>query len=407
MSMKSEIQRPAGQARASGGPMNVLLLSWNFPPAVGGIEYVVENLFRGLRHKGHEVRVVTSHAAGEPREDGVFRAPLPGIAAYVAYSVLKGWALCLRGKPDVLLCGSVVGAPAAWLLSRLFRRPYVVIVHGSDVLHPGAIYQKSVRFLYRRADRLCANSRHTQSLLEQIGVSPARIDVIHPGVRAELFARAPEKGAEEVLESTKGKRVLLYVGRLVRRKGLLEFIEHVMPALVQAHPEVMLVVVGEDATASLIHRRESTRERIDAKVRELGLAQNVKMVRHLPDTDLVRLYFRADILVLPCLDIPGDVEGFGIVFSEAALAGVPAVSTHVGGVPDAVEDGATGVLAEPGDWDGLRRAVTNLLENETLRRRMGEAAAARARRLFDWPVIVSMYEECLRHAASRKDVNTP
>lgn len=378
--------------------MNILFLSWNFPPVTGGIEYLVDNLFRGLVRNGHDVRMVTSRAEA-PREPRVFRAPARGLPAYVAYSVLKGLSLGLRARPDVILCGSLVSAPAGFVLSRLFRRPYAVIVYGSDVVHEGRLYQAAVRFLFSRAGRLLPISAHTKSLIAERGVDVSRADIVHPGVRTEAFAREPGRGAEAILEAVQGRRVLVYVGRLVRRKGLLEFVERVMPGLASAHPEVMLVAVGEDARASLIHGKESMRERILARVRELGLEGHVRLVSHLPDQDLVRLYFHADLLVLPCLDIPGDVEGFGIVFSEAALAGVPSVSTHVGGVPDAIEDGATGVLAEPGDWDGMRRAVVNLLEHDELRRRMGEAAAARARRLFDWGVIVSKYEESLRRLA--------
>ena len=168
-----------------------------------------------------------------------------------------------------------------------------------------------------------------------------------------------------------------------------------MPELVRRRPSLLLLIVGEDAHQSLVHSREGMRARIEAATRRYGLERHVELLGAVSDEALVALYRRADLFVLPALDLPNDVEGFGIVFLEAALASVPAVSTRVGGIPDAVEDDRTGVLVEAGDWAAMSRCIATLLDDRTRRAELGRAAEERARRQFAWPVIVERYESVL------------
>ena len=371
--------------------MRVLLLSWNFPPTLGGIEVVVDNLFRGLQRLGHDVEVVTSQGPDMPAH--VFRAKHKGLKAYVWYAFTQGFSICRLRRPELIVCGSVVAAPAAYLLSRMFHLPYAVLVHGSDVLHRGWIYQKVIRYLLRRADLLTTNSEQTRALIEKVGVSTAKAIVVHPGVDVDAFTGVPNGYAEALVRELEGRRVLLTVGRLIQRKGHLEFVEHVMPHLVEAFPDILFLIVGEDATSSLVHT-ELFHDRIKAKVVELGLQEHVRLVGKLPEhKDLIRLFYRADVFVLPCLDIPGDIEGFGIVFMEAALGGTPSVATRVGGIPEAVVDGKTGLLVAPGDFPALVHAVTSLFEDSELRQSMGKAAEQRARVEFAWDVIATQYAD--------------
>jgi glycosyltransferase involved in cell wall biosynthesis len=95
---------------------------------------------------------------------------------------------------------------------------------------------------------------------------------------------------------------------------------------------------------------------------------------------------------LPALKSDSDVEGFGIVLIEAAAAGKPTVATRVGGIPDAVEDGKTGFLIEPGDYDHLSDVIISILTDGETKRVMGEAAMRRIQEKFSWPKVVARYE---------------
>ena len=379
--------------------LRILMLTWNYPPVTGGIEYVAEHLVRGLRARGHAVRVVTAHAADAPPEPETWRAGRPGLKAYVLFSFFRGFSLCRAERPDVIVCSSVVSAPAGWILSRLFRRPLAVLAHGSDILYPGWLYTRAVRWLFGRADRLCANSGRTRDLLVAAGQRPERIAVVPPGVLVPPADASPPPLSKDLADRVTGRRVLMTVGRLIRRKGVLEFVEQVMPPLAREFPDVLYVVVGDDARHSLVHR-ERRRDLIARRVQELGLERHVYLAGRLRDEEVSALYREAKVFVLPARDIPGDVEGFGIVFLEAALAGLPSVATRVGGIPEAVEDGVTGRLVKPDDAEAMRAAVADLLRNDTERRRLGEAGRQRARDLFSWEAISARYEAVCQDLAA-------
>lgn len=386
----------------TGPARKILILTWNYPPVIGGIESVMAHLHRGLAARGHAVRVV---AAAHPQADrqadraqGVDRAPRPGLAWFLLYAFGRMLGAVIHDRPDVIVCGTLVPAVCAWPLARLRRIPYVVLVHGSDVLRGGRLYQWVVRRVLSGAQRLATNSRHTREILAEKGFAPARLRVVHPGV--DVPALAPERCAAETAHWTaelKGRFVVLGVGRLIRRKGFLEFIEQVMPRLRATHPPTLFLLVGEDAGASLMHK-ERMKDRLAAAIVRHGLENHVRLLGALDGRSLAGLFHRIDLFVMPCLDVPGDVEGFGIVFMEAALGGAPSVATRVGGIPDAVVDGETGILVAPGDSESLAAAICRLIEDEPLRRRLAAAAAARTRESFSWEAIAEAYETVLEEA---------
>ena len=149
--------------------MRILFLSWNFPPALGGIEYVVDHLFRGLKKTGHEVKLLTAHAEAAEEDPHILRCPKTGLKNYVKFALFEGRKVARSLKPEVILNGSIASAPAAWMLSKLLGVPYIILMHGSDILYEGWIYQRAVRFLSRQAHGLATNSAHTRDLLIEAG----------------------------------------------------------------------------------------------------------------------------------------------------------------------------------------------------------------------------------------------
>ncbi len=373
--------------------MKILMLSWNFAPVIGGLEHLVTQQFAGLRRAGNDVRIATAHARDVSAEVGVLRASRPGLAAYLMHALRTGWSLARRWQPDVILCGSVVTVPIGWLLSRCFRIRFVVIVYGGDLVYEHWLVQPAIRFVLRRADRVVAISRHTLHLAESIGLDPTRMSIVSPGVDLDQFDKLKPADPQTDTEFD-GRLVLLSVGRLVRRKGILEFVEQVLPRLVEADSSVLYLVVGGDATASLAHR-ERLSEKIGARINELGLADHARLLGQPSNAELVALFRRADLFVLPVLDIPGDIEGFGIVFLEAALGFTASVSTLVGGIPDAVVDGETGVLVAAGDHDAMADAIGRLLADPVLRDQLARKGEARARSEFGWDAIAARLEKVL------------
>ena len=174
--------------------------------------------------------------------------------------------------------------------------------------------------------------------------------------------------------------------------------------MVRRHPDLLYVVVGEDARLSLIHNQEGMRARIESAISDAGLQGHVRLTGSLDERALNWLLYRAELFLLPVLDLPGDKEGFGIVFLEAALGGTPSVAYSVGGVPDAI--GETGLLVKPGDSAAMIEAVSALLSDETLRAQLGRAAERRAREEFNWDAICARYETLLRTTSRQIGLST-
>ena len=383
-------------------PLRILLLAWNFPPAVGGIESVAWNLAEGLLRCGHEVFTVARYAPGREGHPAIVRPGREGFPAYQVFSLRAAWRRLRGAGADVIVCAGIVNAPVAWVLARLFGIPFMLLAHGSDVAHGGWWYQRCMRFLFRQAAGVPANSNHTRQALLSAGCAPERIWVIHPGVDETLF---PAVGADAVEQwrarhHLQGRRVLLSAGRLIRRKGIAEFVENVMPALCRRFPDLVYVVAGGDATASLAHT-ERLLDTLRERVRALGLSESVRLLGNVSDTHLRELYHVADLFVLPAIQVQRDVEGFGIVFLEAALAKTPAVATRLGGIPDAVEPGRSGTLLEPGDWEGMTQAIIALLEDETRLKQWGAAARQRVLDSFTWPDSVRRYADSIEEVVAR------
>jgi phosphatidylinositol alpha-1,6-mannosyltransferase len=154
------------------------------------------------------------------------------------------------------------------------------------------------------------------------------------------------------------------------------------------------MIAGDDPKDSLTHRSQARRV-IEALTREMKLDGHVRFLGAVSDDQLINCYHACDLVVLPALHVEGDAEGFGIVLLEAAAAGKPVVATSVGGIPDAVENGETGMLVGAGDYPQLTRSIISLINDERARAAMGERARQRAREKFSWVRIVEQYEKAL------------
>jgi phosphatidylinositol alpha-1,6-mannosyltransferase len=380
--------------------MEILVITWNFPPRRGGIENLLSDLCAALR-QNHSVVVVTSHApAPQPIEEGVFRAPWRGLVPFVLYALWRGaWVLFRRPGTKIVFGGSAMVTPVVLALARLFGRKSIVQAHGLDVVYPKVWYRLlCVRWL-KGCGRVIANSAYTASLTRRQGVSRDRVAVIHPGVDPGRFvATAPIEQIKREL-GFPAKHIILFVGRLADRKGVKEFIRLSLTEIVRQVPDVCFVIVGDDARDSLTHRTHARRA-IEAVTTEMNLQSHVRFLGALSDEDLIKCYHACDLLVLPALDVPGDPEGFGIVMLEAAAAGKPVVATRVGGIPDAVEDKETGLLIDPGNHEQLSHEIVDLLHDEQRMRFLSVNAKRRALEQFAWDIVVARYQTVFQSLAN-------
>ena len=359
---------------ASRQPPLALLVTRNFPPLVGGMERLNQQLLSAL---APDWRLALCGPAGcgafAPAGAVVRETAIRPLPWFLAASLLKALWLAVHRRPGLVIAGSGLTAPIAWLCARLAGARAVAYLHGLDIVAPSRVYQRLWLPCIRACDLLLVNSAHTAGLAAQRGIPAARIALLHPGTG--LPALDPAAGAAFRARHALGDRpLLLSVGRLTRRKGLAEFVAGALPAIVARRPDALLLVIGEEASDALHGGPGAERARIQAAARDAGVEANLRFLGRCDEPTLEAAYQAADCHVFPVLALPGDVEGFGMVALESAAHGLQTVAFAVGGVPDAVAAGRSGTLVEAGRHDAFAAAVLAVLAQP----RDQAAAACRA-----------------------------
>src|SRR5690606_26783641 len=174
-----------------------------------------------------------SHAL-KPENVGLTESPLKPLPLFLLVTALKAFWLALRWRPEVILAGSGLTAPIAWLASKLCRARSAVYLHGFDITAPRRIYQSLWATSFKKLDHVIVNSTPTRQLALNVGVAENRISIIHPGVTLPEQPQPAEAiVAFKQRHGLEGRKILLSVGRLTTRKGLREFVELALPAIVQ------------------------------------------------------------------------------------------------------------------------------------------------------------------------------
>lgn len=380
----------------------ILLVTRNMPPLLGGMERLNWHMARQLSEVA-DVRVIgPMDSVGTVPEVPVLGVPLSPLWNFLLRARIAACRVARNWQPDIVLAGSGLTAPLADAAARSCGGQAVAYVHGLDVAVRNPVYRAVWLPAIRRMSRVIANSRATAGLCAQVGVNPQRIGIVHPGVELPDPEAAGGDAAGVRAELGLGERPLMVsVGRLTTRKGLLEFVSNALPRIVMRCPDVLFLVVG-DAPRQALYASAQTPESILAAARQRGVDQHVRFLG--PITDYRRLgaiYRAAQVHVFPVRELPGDPEGFGMVAVEAAAHGLPTVAFATGGVVDAVEDGASGRLVAPGDYAALADAALGvLLESRPWSRECARFAAG-----FDWTVfgrkVASELESALADAPTR------
>ena len=341
-------------------PPNALLITRNLPPLRGGMERLNLHMAQSLSDWCNLVVIGPEGCSLRlPETIEVLEVPAAPLWRFLL-SARQAVARLSTHPFDFVLAGSGLTAPLARKVAKRANAKSVAYVHGLDLVANHPVY----RFLWmphlRRLDLALANSRNTADLAARRGVAGGRIRVVNPGVS---LPRTPEEAGNEFRARHQlGKRpMLLSVGRLTRRKGLAEFVRHVMPAIRRSYPDVALVVIGDEAPDALSGAGLGSHSELQKLAAELEMSNSLFMFGPCDDQTLEQAYFAADVHVFPVREVPGDVEGFGMVAIEAAAHGLPTIAFAVGGVPDAVESGRSGYLVRPDDYKTFSERVCELL----------------------------------------------
>ncbi|HEX2613462.1 MAG TPA: glycosyltransferase, partial [Fibrobacteria bacterium] len=262
------------------------------------------------------------------------------------------------------------------------RHKALCLVHGRETLRSifGPFHDFFCRMAFRRVDVGIPNSRAVLELTRRAGRPACPLRLVHPAVDPELFRPAHDARARlrALFDIPAEAPVILALSRMVPRKNM-HGILRAFPAVLRDHPAAWLVLAGDGPERAALGRLAG----------ELGVAARVTFPGVIRQEPFIRehgasIYSLADVFVMPCLGSERDVEGFGIVYLEAGACEVPVVGSRVGGIPDAVVEGETGLLVDPARPAELSEALSSLLRRPDRGRSFGIAARARIIRDLTW-----------------------
>ncbi|MGA5547975.1 glycogen synthase [Streptomyces pseudogriseolus] len=383
--------------------MRVGLLTREYPPDVyGGAGVHVEFLARELR----SLVDLEVHCWGEGRAAGVLRhrswSALDGANdALRTFSVDLAMAAALQDR-ELVHSHTWYANLGGHLASLLYGIPHVVTAHSLEPLRPWkaeqlgggyALSSWAERTAYEAADAVIAVSGAMRDDILDCypALDPARVHVVHNGIDTSLYRPDPGTDALERIGLDRSRPYVLFVGRITRQKG----VPHLLRAVRGVDPAAQVVLcAGAPDTPEIDREFRELYEEL-SRVRE-GVHWIPQM---LPRPEVIQLLTHATVFACPSV-----YEPLGIVNLEAMACGTAVVASRVGGIPEVVDHGRTGLLVDLDDdfEAGLTRALDAVLGDPESARAMGEAGRERAVGEFGWDAVArrtaGLYEKILGQA---------
>lgn len=401
--------------------MRILHIVTAFPRSPNDVitPWLVELLQR-LKAKGHEVEVLTSAYRGggnrvfegipvhrfryfparwedlthdEAVPDRMRRSVRHKLAAvcYVAAGTMAAWRLARRRRYDVVhVHWAMPHALFGWAVRAASGARMVTTFYGVELRWTKTALGPLQALLIRAArtsDAAVAISHHTADEVRRLAGVDAQVIPYGVGL-------PPGVGAEAARAQAAGPFTVLFVGRLVERKG----VDVLLDAAARLAPrhDLRLVIVGDGPE----------RERLETHAANRGLGGKVQFRGRISPAELERAYASAQVCVLPAVvDRRGDTEGLGVVLLEAMSCGVPVIGSDIGGITDIIAEGVTGLLVAPGDPGALAAAIERLVRDPELARRLGESGYRRVQEEFSWEAIAARWDGVYTSLRAGRNIN--
>ncbi len=405
--------------------MNILHVTHNYHPVIGGAELMMKHISEGLAKRGHRVTILTSNAPSAEAYVNSRIKTLPSGAEIINGVVVKRLPILQLPLPIQTLLGGIMIAfwrgnlPGNDLIRILWNGPYVKGLHRQIIeaevdlvvaipfpfLHiyraSGAARKKGIPLvvipcshpldafafenprhyrLLRSSQAVIANTGYEKEYLISMGVPEEKIHVAGEGVSPEDFDGVAQGDFRRKYRIDDHEKVILFVGRKAAGKGLRVLLS-AMQSVWQLDPKVKLVIAGSST--------EFFRGVIEPRIAQLPeeLGRNVINIDDFKESDKPSFYRDCDIFVLP-----SRIESFGIVFLEAWICGKPVIGCRTGPVASVVSEGRDGLLVPYGDAEELSKAIVRLLADEGLRRKLGHNGGKKVLSQYTWDRIVSKVE---------------
>ncbi|MEX2422159.1 MAG: glycosyltransferase family 4 protein [Actinomycetota bacterium] len=355
-----------------------LIVTNDFPPRIGGVERFVFDLAHRL--PADRIKVIAPSHPGDREFDRGLEFPVErlerGRLLPPRHLRRRIREVITSDRPDVVLFGHALPLGMAGPMVASMGVPYAMLTHGAEYwLAKTPVLSTMFRWAVSRASRVFVISTYVERAVTRVVPDHVPIAKLTPGVDTTRFT--PEIDGRWVREAygIGDRPLILSVSRMVPRKGQDVLID-ALPIVQRAVPDVALLLVGDGPG----------REKLEARVSACALSSSIRFAREVADADLPAFYAAADVFATPCRSRWGglEVEGFGIVFLEAAAAGLASVAGDSGGAAEAVIDEETGLIVDGTDASSTAEALVRILSDDELADAMGRVARFRAVGEYDW-----------------------
>ena len=336
--------------------IKVLVVSHTAPPP-GGMETYVEHMFESDLVRKYNMRLFDTRKRTRDNR--------PAIAGIISQLIiLVNYVSCvLRFQPDIIHIHTAsrlhfFRRSIDVLFGKILANKIVLHIHGGAFQsfweESGRLLSFYIKTILQFSDMVIALSSGWREKIGRMKGNKKNIQVIPNGIVTRPFNPPPEKQSKFCDDQVR----VLFVGLLGKQKGIYDLID-VIPDIIKSHPKTQFIIVGSEESPRIIQELSAA---IPAQY-----CSHVHFRGPLFGRDKIKEYKEADIFVLPSY-----AENFPLVMLEAMAAGLPLIITRVGAVPDVIKHEVNGLLIDPGDKKALKESILRLINDRSLRSRMGQ-----------------------------------
>jgi len=358
----------------------ILILTQCFPSRVGGIESLVSNLALELGKNNQVIVFADQHHIlhdsiyDNQKKDKIIIRRTKGLKFFRRRKKFKDTINIIESNKIKLIIADSwksLELPIEYINKK--NIPTICLAHGNEVIFKNESKKIRIKKILNKVNLIIANSKYTMDLVKKL-TNKTNIRYVYPGANDLRNVQSDE------FIKLNGSPVIITISRLEKRKGHAQIIKS-FKQLVRDFPNIKYVIAGEGPE----------KKNILNLISKYSLEKNISLVGLVNESQKEFLFKNSDLMVMPTLDESNkeSIEGFGIVYIEAAFFGIPSIASDIGGTKEAVLHNKTGIIIN--DMNDLYKSIYDLLINDKKRIELGIEAKKRAVERFKWENVTEMY----------------
>jgi len=364
----------------------IIITTQCFYPKIGGIEALMTGMAEAMTKSGKDVLVLADGPMVETDKLKNYK-----IKRFNAWKPIRRISkaryiknICKEKKIEAIFADSWKSIEYLKLVNVHIH----VLAHGTEIqknFSPWNVYkqnkQNRINRAYMNSHNIAANSNYTKELLiESLCIESKKIRVIHPGI--DIYDKFIQQKTVDKVNNIIGNSspIIVTLARLEGRKGHITVLD-ALSSLISKYPNLLYIIAGDGPN----------KENIKLHVQKLNLEKNICFLGWITEPEKSVILKNSDLFVMTPYINKESVEGFGMVFIDAAFHGLATLGTDTGGIPDAIIDGKTGLIAKTSDLKDITIKIDALLSSKKKRQSLGKAGLENAKDKFNWKSKVEEY----------------